>query len=120
MKKILLAAFTFLLSTSFTCAIGVKPDSYFDRGIVYSGSSFPQSTANNINDANLKNLKKGEAMTINYLGFVEIGNASIKAAAKEGGITKIHYVDTHIEKAYAPLFFLPIYVKGTKTIVYGE
>jgi len=37
--------------------------------------------------------KVGEAQMVNYLGMVAIGDASIKKAAQNGGITKIKTVD---------------------------
>jgi hypothetical protein len=40
-------------------------------------------------------LKKGEATAYNVLGFISLGNASIRAAAADGAITKIWAVDAH-------------------------
>lgn len=37
--------------------------------------------------------KVGEAKMVNYVGYVAIGDASITAAAANGGITKIKTVD---------------------------
>ena len=56
----------------------------------------------------------------NILKLIEIGDSSITAAARNGRIKKIHYVDTQVNKVYVPLLFLPIYAKETKTVVYGE
>ena len=68
----------------------------------------------------LSKFKKGEAASHNFFNLIDIGNAGIDAAAKNGNIKKIHYVDTKVGKVYIPLFFIPIYVKETKTVVYGE
>lgn len=109
-----------LISIQSTYALNVS--GYFDQGAIYSGSSFPVDVAkshDNITE-NPQNLKCGEATTNNILGLVETGNRGIQAAAKNGGITKIHYVDTEVKKVYVPLGFIPIYVKQTKTLVYGE
>lgn len=47
-------------------------------------------------------LKCGEAATNNILGIVETGDRSIQAAAQNGGITRIHDVDTKVNKVYIP------------------
>jgi hypothetical protein len=39
--------------------------------------------------------KTGTAVAQNYLGLCAIGDASIEAACKAGGISKIHTVDQH-------------------------
>lgn len=57
--------------------------------------------------------KKGEASLENILGLVIVGDASIAAAADEGGITKVHHIDYNYRN------ILGIYAKYT-TIVYGE
>ncbi len=120
MKKFLLILA--LVTISVQSAFAVDVSSYFDKGGIYTGSSFPVDVARNIgnNKPNLENLKSGEATTINVLGLVETGDRGVQAAARNGGITKIHYVDTKINKVYIPLGFIPIYVKQTKTLVYGE
>ena len=38
--------------------------------------------------------KTGEACTVNYLGMVTLGDASIEAARKNAGINKIAYIDS--------------------------
>lgn len=123
MKKIVLSLLALFLSANITHARGLDTSSNFDHGLIYSGSKFPQSIAPAINSAapkNLSELKTGESTATNILGLVETGDASIEAAARNGGITEIEYVDTKIGKVYIPLLFIPIYVKETKTIVYGK
>ncbi len=94
----------------------------FDLGAIYTGSSFPIEVSKNLDKEklSLENLKYGESTTNNILGLIETGDRGIRTAARNGGITKIHYVDCKVSKVYIPLFFIPIYVKQTKTIVYGE
>ena len=58
--------------------------------------------------------KTGEASVAQVLGIVAAGNASIKAAADDGNITKIHHVDYKYQN-----YFFGIYTKFT-TIVNGE
>lgn len=123
MKKIFLTLLAVFLSANLSYAIGLKTSSNFDKGLIYSGASFPQSISNQINTTppkNLNELKSGTSSASNILGLVETGDASIEAAAKNGGITEIQYVDTKIGKVYIPLLFIPIYVKETKTTVYGN
>ncbi len=42
-------------------------------------------------------LKKGVSECKSYLAMVAIGDASIETAARNGGITKIHFVDWDVE-----------------------
>lgn len=123
MKKIVLSLFAVLLSANITYTKGIETSSNFDHGLIYSGSKFPQSVAKAINTTppkNLSELRCGVATTTNILGLIETGDASIEAAARNSGIKNIQYVDTKIGKIYIPLLFIPIYVKETKTIVYGN
>tara|TARA_Y100000589_G_C26754448_1_gene467132 strand:- start:140 stop:448 length:309 start_codon:yes stop_codon:yes gene_type:complete len=57
--------------------------------------------------------KVGSAQAVSVLGAVAIGDASIDAAAKNAGITKIHHVDAQSTKI---LSFFARY----KVYVYGE
>lgn len=66
-----------------------------------------------------KKLKKGVSYTDNFLGLIETGDGSIYKAAKNGNITKIHYIDKRTTKVYVP-FFIPVRVTRHLTIVYGE
>ena len=119
MKKILLILSILIIAQS---AHAYSVTSLFDQGFIYTGSSYPVDVANNVDDhvPPKSILKCGEAVTNNILGIVETGDRSIQAAARNGGIKKIYFVDTKINKVYIPLGFIPIYVKQTKTIVYGE
>ena len=57
-------------------------------------------------------LRSGSASATSFLG-IAAGDASIRAAARAGGITEIHYVDFHSKSV------LGIYAKYTTT-VYGN
>ena len=57
--------------------------------------------------------KKGEAGTISVLGLVAVGDASVRAAAEDGGITTITHLD------YELLSVLGVF-SSFKTIAYGE
>lgn len=57
--------------------------------------------------------KVGTAKATGILGLIATGDASIEAAAKNGGITKIHHVDEHATNI---LGIIATY----EVIVYGE
>ncbi|MDL2124517.1 MAG: TRL-like family protein [Deltaproteobacteria bacterium] len=57
--------------------------------------------------------KVGTSKCISVLTLVAIGDASIEAAKKDGGITKVHHVDWEVEN------ILGIFGKY-KVTVYGE
>lgn len=57
--------------------------------------------------------KVGTAEAKSILGIISSGDASIEAAAKSAGITKIHHVDYHAKNI---LTFIATYT----TYVYGE
>ncbi len=63
--------------------------------------------------ANAGSSKVGTAEAKGYVGVIALGDASIQAAAKSAGITRIHHVD-YQAKSY--LGFYTVYT----TIVYGE
>lgn len=97
-----LASLTLLFTTG--CAMAMSPVS----GVLYTKVDAP-FTVNA--DADAK--KSGSATCTSILGLVATGDASISAAAKAGGITKIHHVD------YKSHSILGVYAEFT-TIVYGE
>ena len=66
-----------------------------------------------ITDNASRSPKVGTSYCTSILGLIGTGDASIKAAMADGGITKIHYVDYH------SVNYLGIYAKFTVT-VYGE
>lgn len=116
MKKTLLTLFEVLLSANITHAAGLDPSANFDHGLIYSSSKFPQSVAASVNTnppKNLNELKKGESTATNVLGLVETGDASIEAAAKNGGIKKISYIDVNVKSIF-------IFWAKTTVTVYGE
>ena len=127
MKKIFfIFAFIFVgLSPNKAFAENYKGYKYVDMGYIYSDLTVPASTSKEINKKEHKktdyeNLKKGASTSVNILRLVEIGNAGIMEAAKEGGIKKIHHVEVRSHKVFIPLLFLPIYFNEKQTIVYGE
>jgi len=78
-------------------------------GNMYTGVKLPMMVTGNGSSS----LKTGEATCTSVLGMVALGDCSIDAARKNGGIAKVNYVDWEIRN------ILGIY--GTyKVIVYGE
>ncbi len=102
---------------------------YVDGGGIFTNSVIPLGAAKykdsednfvNVSNVDLSRLKVGKSYKTNILKLVEIGDAGIGAAAKNGNITKIHYVETKKNKVFIPLLFFPIHVDKVETVVYGE
>lgn len=66
-----------------------------------------------VGDASAKCTKVGTATSQSYLAMIAIGDSSIEAAAKNGGITKINHADWKVKNI---LGFIGEYT----TTVYGE
>lgn len=92
---------TLLLSS---CAVVKSPLT----GVLYTDIKAPVAATSNSNST-----KVGSASATSILGVVATGDASIDAAAKSAGITKIHHVDEH---STSILGFFAKY----KVYVYGE
>lgn len=75
------------------CAISTTGCAYSLRspvtGFLYTGAS-----AGEIATTNTENAKVGESCAMSILGLIGTGDATIEAAAKDGGISKIAYVDS--------------------------
>ena len=79
-------------------------------GTLYTDVKLPVSATANVDTANLK---VGRSMCKSYVGLVTVGDASIEAAKKNGGIKKVVAVDW---KAKSTLGVVGEY----ECIVYGE
>ena len=78
-------------------------------GTIYTGAKLPMIATSNSSVSS----KTGEAQCISVLSIVAVGDCSIEAAKKSGGITKVNNVDWEV------MNILGIY--GTyKVIVSGE
>ena len=77
-------------------------------GMLYTDVKSPVTATSNTNSS-----KVGTASATSILGIVAMGDASIDAAAKNAGITKIHHVDEHATS------FLGIF-STYQVLVYGE
>ena len=78
-------------------------------GAFYTEVAFPGA----VGDGSLNYSKVGKAMSTSYFALIATGDASIQAAAKNGGITDIKYVDYNVKNI---LGFIGEYT----TTVYGN
>ncbi len=102
MKKLFILLIGGLLLSS--CAVVRAPLT----GVIYTDMKAPvTATSNSVST------KVGTAEATSILGIVATGDASIDAAAKSAGITKIHHVDE------GAMSILGLYAKYT-VYVYGE
>lgn len=86
------------------CAMVKSPVS----GFVYSDVKAPFAVTGNSGAE-----KVGTAEATSILGIIAMGDASIDAAAKSAGITKIHHVDEHVTNIF-------VFYAKYKIVVYGE
>jgi hypothetical protein len=82
-------------------------------GLLYQDTRVPLSDASYRGPSAATAAKKGEASYTSILGIIATGDASLKAAMENGGITKVHHVDQQVTNI---LGVLATY----KVIVYGE
>lgn len=101
-KMLVLVAGSALLLSS--CAAVKSPLT----GYIYTGVKAPVTATSNSNST-----KVGTSKATSVLGWFAFGDASIDAAAKSAGISKIHHVD---EKSTSVLGIFASY----EVYVYGE
>lgn len=86
MRTVIASLFLVTLAAGSTgCAMAKAPVT----GFIYLDTTAGENISSNDVGA-----KKGEACATSILGWVGTGDASITAAAKAGGITKISHVDS--------------------------
>lgn len=97
-----------------TCALMMTGCGVIPRSPALTASLVPSmtSTEPGFIDNTVKPLKRGTASVRGIVLFAN-GDASIAAAMKQGGITKVHHVDTHVRT------YFWMYTEYT-TIVWGE
>lgn len=104
--KWFLGFFLLLTITLTGCAVVTPPPVL---GTIHSDVIAPKF----LGTSDAQPIKTGTATAKSVLGLFASGDAGIKAACKNGGITKIHSVDYHSKRT---LGFIATYT----TIVYGE
>lgn len=102
MKKILGLLFIVVVMSS--CAVGKTPI----IGAAYTDIKDGLAVTSNTGSS-----KIGTAKAVGYVGLVATGDASIEAASKQAGITRVQHVD------YQTTSILGLYTTYT-TIVYGQ
>ena len=80
-------------------------------GILYTGTTFPSGDKVRLDSETAG--KQGKSTCRSYFGLVALGDCCIKSAMKDGGITKIHHVDS------SSMNFMYFFFKYD-SIVYGE
>ena len=106
MKKIICALFLVCICFMF------NKNQANAMGLFYTNATYP-ITATGVSNEDLTKLKKGSSSTNNILFFVEFGDASIDAAAKEAGINKISHIDVNEKSVF-------IFWRKITVTVYGE
>jgi len=104
MKKLMLAA---VLATMASGCVMVGPSNA--RSLLTLDVQSPDMS---FVDNSVQPLKKGMATSTGTICFVE-GDASLKAAMENGGITKVHHVDYKVKNILG-------IIGSTTTIVWGE
>lgn len=103
MKKALLLCSAVGLFMFSSCATVQSPVS----GIWYTDVKSPVAVTNNAGSS-----KVGTASASSILGIIATGDASVEAAAKSAGITKIHHVDAHSTSILGIIGKYQIFVYG--------
>jgi hypothetical protein len=106
------AACAVLAMTSTGC--GAFIGGGYPVGFAYDSSSKPHPMdQQQVQGAGKSDDKMGEACSTGFVGLVSIGDASLAAAKKAGGITDVHTVDLRT------FSILGVYVQGC-TVVHGK
>ncbi len=79
-------------------------------GIIYTDYKAPLDFDQ---ENSMVGMKEGRAATVSYVGLVAMGDASIKAAAEDGGISTIYGADYEYKNIVG-------IIQNYTTIVYGE
>jgi len=82
-------------------------------GLLYTNTDYPITATGVTSPSDLHTLKQGQSSALNVLGLVEMGDAGINKAAKDGDIKKINFIDINVKTV---LFFFG----RITTTVYGE
>jgi len=83
--------------------------STYPQGALLQELKVPMAVTTNIG----KSSKKGVSECKSYLSMIAIGDASIDAAKKQGGITEVHHVDWEVKNVLG-------LIGEYKCIVYGD
>ncbi len=108
MKKL-----TILVSlVSIVMLLGLGCAGPYSPGFIVSDYDAPQCAPDDASGLDVGS-KVGKAQMVNYLGWIAQGDASIQAAAENGGISKIKTSDYHYDSLLG-------IINKTTTIVTGD
>lgn len=96
------------------CATAIYPGGPTPAGSLVTSVKSPAQALAVALDPSAKTTKNGEASSWAILGLFAGGDASVDAAMRSGGITRVHHVDHQVNS-----FLLGLYLQD-KTIVCGE
>ncbi len=101
----------FLLSTVATLILSGCAYNSPVPGVIFTSTTFPSGDKVKLDSETVS--KQGKSSCYSVFALVAFGNCSITSAMRDGGITKIHHVDS---SSMNVLYFFFKY----DTIVYGE
>lgn len=82
-------------------------------GLFYTNATYPmEATGVKLTRDNYC-LRKGQASATNILSIAEFGNAGVSAAARNGNIRQVYFIDMHEKSIF-------IFYRKITTTVYGE
>jgi len=96
------------------CAANLYPGGPSVAGFIYTDVKDPAQHLSVAVDMTARGTKVGTSNANAFLGLFAFGDASLDAAMKAGGITKVHHVDHQVQLALGGLW------ASTTTIVHGE
>ncbi len=96
------------------CVANLYPGGPSVAGIIYTNVKDPAQHLSVAVDTSARGTKVGTSDACAILGLVAFGDASLDAAMKDGGITKVHHVDHQVQ-----LILGGLWSKAT-TIAHGE
>jgi hypothetical protein len=82
-------------------------------GILYQDTKAPAASLAYYGATTTQGMKTGSAQFTSILGILATGDASLDAAMRAGGLTKLHHVDTQVTSILG-------IISTYKVIVYGE
>jgi hypothetical protein len=82
-------------------------------GTLYQDTKTPMNQVSYWGPTSNSEGKRGEASFTSILGIIATGDASLKEAMQQGGITKVHHIDQEVTSILG-------IISTYKIIVYGE
>ena len=82
-------------------------------GLFYTDATYPLMATGVKTEKSIDCLKKGKSSATGILFLVELGDAGLSAAAKDGNLKQIYFIDVHEKTVF-------IFFRKITTTVYGE